>query len=59
MTTPTPSCDRPASIGTNPDGTWYARCGCQEVVLESGTYEEATAALGQHRGDPPTSEEGT
>lgn len=57
MTAPTPSCDRPASVGTNPNGTWYARCGCGVVVCESGTYEEANAALAEHRGDPLTSEE--
>jgi hypothetical protein len=53
MTAPEPSCDRPASIGTNDDGTWNVRCGCDEFVLESGTYAEVCAALEQHRAAVP------
>ena len=50
--------DVPAEIGTNPTTmAFFARCGCGETVLESGTYDEAVQALADHRPDPATPEE--
>jgi hypothetical protein len=54
-----------ATIGLNPPTTpggfpttFYATCGCGERVLDSGTQDEADAALTAHRAQSPTSEEG-
>ena len=38
-----------AQIGTNDDGTWFARCGCGELVCKSGTEGEANTVLVEHR----------
>jgi hypothetical protein len=52
LVTPCQSED-PAEIGTNPTTMLFrARCGCGQVVLESGTYDEAVEALTTHRPDP-------
>lgn len=50
-----------ATIGVNPvTMQMYARCGCGETVLESGTQDEAAQALADHRAldpDAPTTPE--
>lgn len=41
-----------ATIGVNyPDQTFYARCGCGLLVLESGTQDEAVSVLEAHRAE--------
>jgi hypothetical protein len=51
MTTPQPTCDDPAELTpVATDSTqWMARCGCGGLVCESGSYDEATTALDNHR----------
>lgn len=48
--TMTPTCDDPAELA--PIGMtdrWRSRCGCGHMCCESGTYDEAAAALDEHR----------
>jgi hypothetical protein len=45
--------DTAAQVGSNEDGSKWARCNCGTTVLDSGTDEEAAAALGKHRGPAP------
>lgn len=47
----------PTSPGSFPT-SFYARCGCGHLALESGTQDEAEAALHAHRTQSPTPEEG-
>lgn len=54
-----------ATIGLNPPSapgvfptTFYATCGCGKRVLDSGTQDEAEAALDTHRTQSSTPEEG-
>ncbi len=48
------TCQDFGEMRTLDTGAWTSRCGCGHVACESGTYEEAAAALEAHR----TSEEG-
>lgn len=41
--------DTTAVVGSNDDGTYFSRCNCGTVTLQSGTNEEAVAALAAHR----------
>lgn len=41
--------DTTAAVGSNDDGSWFARCHCGELACESGTYDEAIQALDAHR----------
>lgn len=59
MTTPNPCWPTglgvpQAEMGTNDDATWNSKCACGQVTCESGTYDEAAAALQAHRGPAPS-----
>jgi len=41
--------DSGAQIGSNDDSTFFARCACLTIVLDSGTMDECVAALESHR----------
>lgn len=59
MTAPTPShdvcwydgTDSQAGIFSNDDSTYRSRCNCLTVTCETGTYDEAVAALDAHRAE--------
>ena len=39
----------PPQVGSTDGGAWYGRAGCGALVCESGTYEEANAAIVAHQ----------
>lgn len=59
MASPTPSqeacwydgTDTTAGIWSNDDDTFRSRCHCGTVTCESGTMEQAAAALDAHRAE--------
>lgn len=56
----TPTCDDPAELApvAMDSNLWRSTCGCGQVTCESGSYDDAMAALDTHRPQSPTPEEG-